>query len=216
MTSHNRRLALLLSLLLFIPTMGQEQQPELPSAKKRAVYGNGYYVSPSRFDYSAFTATITGDCQTKLEQAKAIYLWICQHISYDTRTDIRTADEAVTIRRAVCQGYCELFYRMAETVGLKVQLVYGRSRNSKGYEEEHSWLSVKTEEGEILMDPTWGAGSVVDGQFRHNTTPLVWFNPDPEVFIHTHLPQNKKHQHLQVPITPEAFDSLEYVRPAVD
>lgn len=216
MTSHNRRLALFFSMLLFIPTMGQVQPLELPAARKRAVYGRGYYVSPSRFDYSTLTSAITDSCQTKQGQAQAIYLWVCQHISYDTHTDIRTADEAFITHRAVCQGYCELYYRMAETVGLKTQLVYGRSRNSEGYEEDHSWLSVRTEEGDILMDPTWGAGSVVDGQFRRNTTPLVWFNPNPEIFIHTHLPQNKKHQHLQTPITPEAFDSLEYVRPTID
>ena len=185
----------------------------LPTARKRAVYGKGYYIAPSRYDYSEVAKEVTKDTSSAYEQAKALYLWICENISYDTQTDIRTADLCWDKRRAVCQGYCELFYRMAETLGLKTQLVYGRSRNSLDSHENHSWLSVRTEKGDILLDPTWGAGSVIFGEFKRNSTPLVWFDPAPELFIHTHFPENKKHQHLKNTVKPEAFDTLKYVRP---
>ncbi len=209
-----RRLILLCTVFLCLGVQAQKAH-DLPTDKKRAVYGNGYYVSPSEYDYTQVVKDITKDCTTKYEQAKALYLWICRNISYDTPSDIRNADQCWTKRKAVCQGYCELFYRMAETLKLKTNLVYGTSKNSEGYREGHSWLSVKTDQGEILMDPTWGSGSVVNGKFRRIKDPLVWFDVDPELFIHTHLPENKKHQHLKELVTEEGFDTLEYVRPEV-
>lgn len=210
-----KKLLLMTSTLLFcLGTFAQVES--LPHAKKRAVYGNGYYVNPSEYNYEQVAKDITQGTESKYEQAKLIYLWLCANISYDLApNDVRSADKAWTERKAVCQGYCELFYRMAETLKLKTDLVYGRGRNSKGHMEDHSWLTVKTEQGEILMDPTWGAGSVVNGKFQRIKDPLVWFDVDPETFIHTHLPQNKKHQHLKVLVTEEGFDSLEYVRPTL-
>lgn len=209
-----RRLILILYTMLMCLGMQAQGVQELPHARKRAVYGDGFYVSPSAYNYSEVARDITQGCTTKYEQAKALYLWICRSISYDTTSDIRNADECWRERKAVCQGYCELFYRLAEPLKLKTVLVYGISKNSEGHREGHSWLSVKTEEGWTLMDPTWGAGSVVNGMFHRINDPLVWFDVDGERFVHTHLPENNKHQHLEEPVTQEGFDTLMYVRPS--
>lgn len=208
-----KRLALLL--LSAMLGTGVQAQDDLPKARRRAVYGNGYYISASELDYKGVAQQSTKGARTKYDKAKALYLWICGHISYDTRTNIRTADECWRQRRAVCQGYCELYYRMAETVGLDVDVIYGRCRNASDSGEEHGWVSIKTEKGEILADPTWGAGAVVNGEFRHQSDPLLWFDVNPEWFIFTHLPQNRKHQHLERKITEEEYESLSYVTPLV-
>lgn len=199
--------------LLFVMASGLSLAQPLPVARKRAVYGNGYYIAPSQYDYSQVAKDIVKGKKSRYEQARALYLWICEHISYDTQTDIRTADLCWDRKRAVCQGYCELYYRMADCINLNTTLVYGHCRLADGSSEEHSWLSVNTEKGDILMDPTWGAGAVVNGQFQRQMMPLLWFDIDPEWLIFTHYPQNKKHQHLTQKVTEEVYDKLQYTTP---
>lgn len=196
--------------LLFVMASGLSLAQPLPVARKRAVYGNGYYIAPSQYDYSQVAKDIVKGKKSRYEQARALYLWICEHISYDTQTDIRTADLCWDRKRAVCQGYCELYYRMADCINLNTTLAYGHCRLADGSSEEHSWLSVNTEKGDILMDPTWGAGAVVNGQFQRQMMPLLWFDVDPKWFIFTHFPQNKKHQHLDQKVTEEVYNKLQY------
>lgn len=206
---------LLFPLLVTCFWSGVQAQDNLPRARRRAVYGNGYYISASEQDYREVSCQITLGARTKYDKAKALFLWICQHISYDTKTNIRTADECWRQRRAVCQGYCELYYRMAETIGLDVDVIYGKCRNASGAEEEHGWLGIRTEKGYILADPTWGAGAVVNGEFRHQAEPLLWFDVDPEWFIFTHLPKQRKSQRLEHKITDEQYGRLSYATPLI-
>ena len=187
----------------------------LPAAKKMAVYGVDFYVSKSVYNYKAKAKEITLGATGKYEKTKALYLWLCENISYDTSNTYRTADECWDHRRAVCQGYCELFYRMAETVGVKSRLVFGKCKDGvHGTDlEEHTWLSVKTERGTILLDPTWGAGQMVQGRFFRMSDPLLWFDIDPYWMIFTHYPDSKRNQHLDKPITLEQFTALPYMTP---
>lgn len=189
----------------------------LPPAKKRAAYGVDYYVSPSAYDYSGVARSIVGDAETRYDKAQRIYLWICDHVTYDRRGNIRTADEAWRTRTAVCQGYCELFYRLGETVGLKTRLVYGKCRRPMtSILQDHVWLSVATEHGDILVDPTWGAGFYRGENFVHQSEPLRWFDVDPSWFIFSHLPKNEMRQHLNPAVTAEQFARLTFLVPPVN
>lgn len=192
------------------------QVAELPHAKKKAVPSSDFFVSASEYDFTPIALEAIKDATSKYDKAKGIFLWICRNIKYDTQTDIRTSDECWRQRRGVCQGYCELYYRMAEAVGLKASLVYGMSRNAQGGAEEHAWLSVETEKGDILLDPTWGAGSVVNGEFRHLPTPLTWFDVDPLWLIFTHMPKKAKYQHLSKKVSEEQYASLCYASPLLE
>ena len=82
-----------------------------------------YEVSPSRYDYSPAARQITEGCTDKYDQVKAIYRWLCANISYDTSYTIYTADECWDNQRGVCQAYCELFYRLAEPLGIDVHVI---------------------------------------------------------------------------------------------
>ena len=46
-------------------------------------HAGAQYVSETRYDYSKVAARITSGCETKYEQAEAIYKWLCANISYD-------------------------------------------------------------------------------------------------------------------------------------
>lgn len=187
----------------------------LPVAKHKDAYSDGGYVSASVYDYAPIARQITGKTTTNYDKAKAIYLWLCDNIAYDPSGEIRTADACWNERKGVCQGYCELFYRMAESVGVKAKLVYGncKSQATPQQTEKHVWLSVKTERGELLMDPTWGAGQLINGKFRKLPNPLIWFDTDPAWFAFTHMPQHTKHQHLAQPLSQQDFTLLPYISP---
>lgn len=191
------------------------QPPALPPARKKAVYGVDYYVSPSAYDYTAAARAIVGDAATDYERAERLYLWLCAHVTYDRSGAVRTADACWTRRTAVCQGYCELFYRMAETIGLRSKLVFGRCKHAGQYAklEDHTWLSVETEEGNILLDPTWGAGGYLRGEFVRLSNPLLWFDVAPEWFVFTHQPKSHRRQYLDVEVNDEQFAALPYTTP---
>ncbi len=183
--------------------------------KKKAVYGSGFYVSPTKYNYTQRTRQITEGARTDYEKARAIYLWLCANVDFDPTGNIRTADECWERRKAVCQGYCELFFRMAETVGLKVKLINGNGKNSTHPDEleRHVWLIASTERGEVLMDPTWGAGLFVNGKFVRHPEPLIWFDTDPRWFILSHMPQKRSAQLLKRMVREEEFLQMPYANP---
>ena len=104
-------------------------------------------VSATKYDYSVVATDITAGCTTKIEQAEAIYRWMCQHVAYDTEHKIHTADECWDERKGVCQAYCELYYRLAEPLGLHCTIISGVTKDSKENisDDGHAWLLRKKE-----------------------------------------------------------------------
>lgn len=191
------------------------QPSSVAPVRKKAVYGTDYYVSPTVYDYTAAARTIVGDAATDYERAERLYLWLCAHVTYDRSGQVRTADACWTRRTAVCQGYCELFYRLAESIGMRSRLVFGRCKHAGQFTklEDHTWLSVETEDGDILLDPTWGAGNYVRGEFVRLRNPLLWFDVAPEWFVFTHQPKTHRRQMLDVDVSDEQFAALPYTTP---
>ncbi len=88
-----RKLFCPLLFCLFCSVCGVEAQPStLAPARKKAVYGTDYYVSPSVYDYTTAARAIVGDAPTDYEQAERLYLWLCAHVTYDLTGRVRTAD----------------------------------------------------------------------------------------------------------------------------
>ena len=115
-------------------------------------------ISDLNFDESA----------SDYEKIKAVYDYICDHVSYDTEgfntlgDDIEgnedylsvTAYSALMEGEAVCQGYATLFYRMAEACGIDTRVIAGTSRNLN-----HAWNIVKLGQHYFNVDSTWDAGN---------------------------------------------------------
>lgn len=87
-------------------------------------------VSETKYDWSELAAKIVGDKTAKRDQAYAIYRWLCDNIAYDTSYSIHDADTAIEQKRGVCQAYCEIFYRLAEPLGLEAHIISGFSKDS--------------------------------------------------------------------------------------
>ena len=126
-----------------------------------------YWATPTDYDYGPMAKEITAGASSKYEQAEKIYKWLCANIEYDVNYQFYSADEARENMKATCHGYCELFYQLGKAIGLEVKIIPGFSKNlqNKIGNDRHSWIIAVTEKGDILIDPTWGAGMVIDKVF---------------------------------------------------
>lgn len=168
-------------------------------------------VSTTRYNWQPLAAQITEGCTSNYEKLRAIYEWTCSHIDYDMSFGIFTADSCMIAHRGVCQAYCEVFYRLASAVGVRVEIIGGSSKDINGHISGagHSWLFGYTQPNRgIFLDPTWGAGSVVNGVYVHNNDCWQWFNVDPEWLILSHFPDHSYFQLIDRPVTLDEFRLL--------
>ena len=168
------------------------------------------YVYPSKEDYSALAESIVAGRTNAQDKVRAIYAWICKNIAYDTTYTIYHADKCYAARRGVCMAYSELFYYIAKCVGIKSRVIVGPSKDHKGVIDlrGHAWVYVYIDGKGMLLDPTWGAGSVTNGEFRHNKYIWSWYDVDPKLMIMTHFPKDERFQFLPTPITFEEFKMM--------
>lgn len=172
-----------------------------------------FYCSPTHYNYSDVAAYITSGCEDDYQKIRAIYQWLCETIEYDTSYSIYTADSCYDAQKGVCQAYCELFYQLAKAVGVKVEIISGKSKDHYGNvgSSGHAWLFAYTRENHgILLDPTWGAGYVDIGKsvFTRRDNCWAWFNVNPEWMILSHFPEDESYQLIKNPMTYEEYMSL--------
>jgi hypothetical protein len=162
---------------------------------------------------------VVGNASSVKDKARAIYDWICDNIAYDTTKQIFDAETCWSIRRGVCRAYCELFCHMAEAAGLTADIVVGIAKNRRNEisEDMHSWVFVYTNAYEgLLIDPTWGAGAVVDGKFIKSDDNSAWFDVSPYWMIFSHFPSNKYWTKLEIEIDESQFRQLPYQHPTLE
>lgn len=170
-------------------------------------------ISPTSRDWTADAETIIKGERSKLRQAELLYRWICSNISLDTSGEIGTADECWNLKAGGSLAFCELYYRLAEATKLDTYIITGVAKNQEGVIHDHVWLMVKIDDGWIFTDPSWGAGSVIDGVFHKNDGDISWFNVDPYIMISSHYPGSKGDQMISPSIEREEFEKLEYIDP---
>lgn len=161
--------------------------------------------------------------QTEGEKARLIYSWIGQHIGYDvalaeqkTGRDLRP-ETTLRKKETICSGYAYLYQELAKELGLEAVIVEGYGRGGSSLvgddpEVNHAWNAVKIGAGWHLLDVTWGAGSVNDGQFQRRYSPY-YFATAPGQFIYTHFPRESQWQLLTSPYDRTAFDALPQISP---
>lgn len=167
-------------------------------------------------------------CTTGIEKTRAIYDWIAQNIDYDVYTYFsglyktpncpdQSAEAVFSRRNGICEGYANLFLKMAGYAGLQTVKVLGWGRTdytNEGYTKDHAWNAVKINGEWQLLDATWGAGySDENNQFVRSFSDF-WFLTPPNQFIYTHYPNDSSWQ-LLTPIVPVGVVALyPVIRPA--
>ncbi len=179
--------------------------------------------------YQQAATKICAKSKTDIEKARAIFAWIGHNIEYDVGLDSSycySADGVWQHRKGACDGYAGLYVQLAKAVGLNVQKVSGQTKyDSSDYGSSlgsHSWILVHLADRDMLMDPTWGAGSVsgpVSSRYPYGDTFTYnykdyWFDVDPYIMITTHFTSSKELQLLPVAVTLEQFKVLPGINPA--
>jgi transglutaminase-like putative cysteine protease len=99
------------------------------------------------------------------EKVCAIYDYICRNVTYDYEglaagSDlIYTAYAALINGTSVCQGYANLFYRLALELDVDARLIPGI-----GNGEDHGWNIVKLDGKYYNLDATWDANYAQAGR----------------------------------------------------
>jgi hypothetical protein len=160
------------------------------------------------------------------EKARAIFRWIAENITYDTRAyftggiRVSSPDQTLRTRTAVCEGFSGLFKNLGVAAGLEIETIQGFA---KGYDssvgerigdsQNHVWNAVKIGGEWRLMDATWGGGYVDErGAYVRSFNGYFFFTP-PGKFIFTHFPEDPEWQLLDRPVSKKEFERMAFVRP---
>ena len=121
--------------------------------------------------------------KTTYQKVQAIYNWITKNIRYDyahlndnTYKLQYTAYAAAINKTAVCQGYANLFYRLANDAGIDCRIITGTADGGNGVWGPHAWNIVKMDDGNYYcLDATWDEGRSSYSYFLKGTAA---FNKD--------------------------------------
>ena len=129
-----------------------------------------YYDTPEQQDaMDTAVADLLDDLDvyeaSDFEKVCSIYEWLCTNITYDNVNLENesyvlkyTAYAALVNKTAVCQGYANLFYRLALELGVDSRLIAGIGNGGP-----HAWNIVKLDGKYYNLDATWDATYVQAG-----------------------------------------------------
>lgn len=173
------------------------------------------------YDVKEIVRNIVDGAQNELERLRAVWVWLCHNIEYDVSgyfghsEKLSSPEEVIASGRGVCCGYSSLCMQMCREVGIECQEVPGHSkgigyrhgRSLKGVKSDHLWNAVLLGGQWFLLDACWGAGRVdVERQSFVRRFDDFYFLTDPEEFVYSHFPDEKKWQLLDVPVSLEEFE----------
>lgn len=163
--------------------------------------------------------------ESKVDKARAIFTWLHHNIAYDTKSffqnNVRHQTPEVTLRTgiSVCQGYTELFEKLANHAGLEAIVISGHGKGY-GYKpgscdgvfqlKNHAWNAVKLDCGKWqLIDPCWGAGHVDNNETYVKLFKPTAFTSSPETFRKKHFPFHPKYQFCATELSWEEYVMME-------
>ncbi|KOP36646.1 transglutaminase [Flavobacterium sp. WLB] len=165
---------------------------------------------------------IQKDFTLEHDKARAIYSWIAFNLEYDLETyldppkpktftsknesenakqmqlsDANTAQKAFRSKKAVCEGFAQLYAHLSTLCGLKCQVIKGDSKtllNDIGRRRlgtNHAWNSVQIDGKWVFVDATWGQGYFDEKrQIVVKVFKPFYFDMDPQYFNAKHFPES--------------------------
>lgn len=176
-------------------------------------------------DIDKLAAQINKDFKREDEKARAIFTWLATNVKYDiaalnkpskgpvgysyrteeerqaikAKIQLELANKTFKSKKAVCEGYANLFAVLAQKTGLQAEVIAGTAKSHPNHigklpvSSDHAWNAVKIGNEWKLLDATWGAGTVTgqkpEFNFRFNDG---YFFTDPDIFFLNHFPEDKK------------------------
>jgi hypothetical protein len=148
------------------------------------------------------------------DRIEALFVWEASNIRYDVdnmfalnpagskEDKIRTA---LQTRKAICEGYAELFSELCNLCNIHSVVVTGYTKQ-KGMVDyiPHAWVAANLYNKWYIFDPTWSSGYLNNGKFV-NTFTNTFYKVAPESIIKTHMPFDPMFQFSNYPITSGEF-----------
>jgi hypothetical protein len=148
------------------------------------------------------------------EILRGIFVWISKSVSYDVENMYcinifehpgELSEKTFQTRKAICQGYAELFNDLCHQTGIQSYVVHGYTKQNGSISNTgHAWVVAKNSDTWYCFDPTWGAGYILEGRFVKNFSP-EYFMVIPEDFIASHMPFDPMWQCLDQPLSIQDF-----------
>ncbi len=161
------------------------------------------------------------DVKDDFLKVKILHDWVAENIDYDAESYFAGGlpesswKAGLAHRKAVCQGYAELFQKLCRIAGVPCEVISGYGRGlgfaigqaENVRQSNHAWNAVKIEDRWRLLDVTWDAGHV-RGRSYHKQYGTSYLFAEPRHFLHTHFPTEAKWQLLDRPLSAEEFAAL--------
>jgi hypothetical protein len=155
-----------------------------------------------------------------------VFYWIVRNIEYDTipyvgRKHVDKSAEAVfRTRKAVGDGYANLFKRLCDDLDLICEKVHGYSKayifdsyNKSSVPIDHTWNAVQINQYWYLIDITCSAGHVDNNKVFKRELNSYYFLPQPNEMIYHHFPAIERWQLLKEPITMAQYMQMPKIWP---
>jgi hypothetical protein len=164
-------------------------------------------------------------CKTSKEKTRAIFRWVTDRIVYNVeglysgKLGDNSATAVLANRKAVCEGYANLFLALCQHAKVEAVKISGHAhvkgmiaksngRNLPGI--PHSWNAVKINGRWHLVEPTWGAGSLRNNKYVQEFNEY-YFLPAHDQLIFSHFPKDTRWQLLPKTVSLKEFQSLSIV-----
>ena len=153
---------------------------------------------------------------TQEEKAYALFFWMHDNIAYDV-VGLRTGNLLVEPEQSynrgmtVCSGYSRLYKYIGVYCGIDVICVMGHAKGATHEpisESNHEWNILRFNKVYYIMDSTWGAGHLGEGDKYVKKLNEFYFCAVPDRIIATHHPDEDKWQLIYPPVSLEEFGRL--------
>jgi len=168
---------------------------------------NDAIISVARFIYENFSS--------ETEKLRAIYVWLAENFEYDVENmfNLKTyadkqevIDEMINKKKGVCMHFAFLFKEIGEILGVKSHIIQGFTKqNGIIVEFPHAWCTSFTDSTWVLIDPTWGAGHIINGKEYVKKLNNDYFMSKPEKLVQSHFPYDPLWQFLNFPVSIQDF-----------
>jgi hypothetical protein len=209
---------------------GQEQNANPPRPRKAKPAGprSNTYAAIDRYALAApqtversiktLARYLAKPARNNRQKARAIYRWMTDRIAYNAagyfakRYGDLSAKAVLKNRKAVCDGYANLFLALCKQARVPVVKVRGWSkgvsyRGVLDKEPDHAWNAVRLGRRWYLVDTTWGAGWIENQKFIKYFDDHYFLTP-PDELIFSHFPKNPRWQLLSRRLAQREFIAL--------
>jgi hypothetical protein len=139
-----------------------------------------------------------------------VFYWIARNIEYDTVPYVgkkhadKSAEAVFRTRKAIADGYANLFQRLCNDLDLICDKVHGYAKmyvfdpcNKSSVPIDHTWNAVQTNHYWYLIDLTWSAGHLENSQIFKREFNSYYFLSRPNEMIYHHFPALERWQLLK-------------------